>query len=370
MGKLAASASGLWHTVRGAGRARTDEEHVRSAVAWLDAAQRASGGGGFAHSFSLTRGWEEPYPETTGYLLPSLRCAGTRFGIAEAEPLLHNAARWLASVQGADGSFLDLAGCKRVFDTGQILHGWNDLAEHAPHLVERERHVCTARWIADQQDEDGSFVRTSWRGAARSYYVRVGAALIRAGRLLADAPLLAAGMRNLRWTLAQQEANGFFRHSAFDAGPPFLHTMIYVVEGLLDAHADSHEAAPLEAALRMMEPLRAAAARGVLPRSRYRDDFAPVDRELCLPGLAQWAGACFRLAALGYRDYHAPARAAVAALKAHQIVSRDPALDGGLFGSAPLWGRYMRCAVPNWGVKFLIDALLAHAEQCQSTGRG
>jgi hypothetical protein len=360
MRTLATSARGLWHTVRAGGQARADERHVRSAIGWLGAAQRAGAGGGFAHSFNLLRGWEKPYPETTGYILPSLRRADERYGIAEAAPLVERASRWLAAVQQPDGSFLDLAGRKQVFDSGQILHGWNDLAAHMPHLVEPERHLRTARWIAEQQESDGSFVRHSWGGAARSYYVRVGAALLRAGRQFGDPALVAAGKRNLRWTMAQQEANGFFRHMAFDAGPPFLHTMIYVAEGLIDAQDDAPEEPLLDATLRLTETLRLAAERDGLPRSRYRPDFSPVDRELCLPGLAQWACLCFRLAARGHRAYVAPGRSSIAALKLRQIVSADPALDGGLFGSAPFWGRYMRWAVPNWGVKFLIDALLAH----------
>lgn len=360
-----ATFSACWQGLRAAAgvgaRVRSDEEHVRSAVAWLHAAERAGGDGGFAHSFSLRHGWAKSYPETTGYILPSLRQADARFGIAEAMPLIENAAAWLAAVQGPDGSFRDLAGRKQVFDAGQILHGWNDLATHLPHLVAPERHLRTARWVAAQQQSDGSFVRHTWRNAARSYYVRVGAALIRAGRLFGDAAVLGAGKRNLAWTLAQQETSGFFRHMSFDAGPPFLHTMIYVIEGLLDAHAETRDEAPLGAAVRLGEGLRQAAVRDGLARSRYRGDFTAVDRELCLPGLAQWAAQCRRLAALGFDAYAAPADAAIAALKRRQIVSADPALDGGLFGSAPVWGRYMRFAIPNWGVKFLIDALVAHA---------
>jgi hypothetical protein len=335
---------------------------VRGAVAWLGTAQRAGGGGGFAHSYHLLHGWERPYPETTGYILPTLRRADARFGIAGAAAMIEAALRWLASVQNEDGSFCDLDGEKQVFDTGQILHGWNDLGVAAPHLVDAGLMRRAARWICAQQEADGSFVRHAWRGIAHSYYARVGAALVWAGRLLGEAEIEAAGMRHLRWVLAQQEANGFFRALSFDAGPPFLHTMIYVVEGLLDGFSGAGEAAFLAAALRFTEPLGAAAERDGLPRSRYRADFTPVDRELCLPGLAQWAAVCFRLAALGHGAYREPGQRALAALKERQLVSADPRLDGGLFGSAPLWGRYLRLCVPNWGVKFLVDALLAPGE--------
>jgi hypothetical protein len=217
-----------------------------------------------------------------------------------------------------------------------------------------------AHWLRAQQEPDGSFVRNAWRGA-RSYYARVGAALLRAGRLLQDDEMVEAGRRNLRCTLARQRPNGFFDALSFDDGPPFLHTMIYVVEGLLDGHEDTGDAALLAGALRFTAPLAEAAGRDGLPRSRYRDDFCAVDRELCLPGLAQWAAQCFRLEALGHKDYEAPGRRALAALRDRQIVSADRRLDGGLFGSAPAWGRYLRLALPNWGAKYLIDAFLASA---------
>ena len=358
MRQLATSLSALGAS----GHPRAEEAHVKSAVAWLGEAQRAGGGGGFAHSYHLLHGWERPYPETTGYILPTLRRADARFGIACAAAMIEAALGWLASVQGEDGSFCDLDGRKQVFDTGQILHGWNDLGLAAPHLVDPGLQRRAARWICAQQEEDGSFLRHAWRGIAHSYYARVGAALVRAGRLLGEAAIADAGMRHLRWVLAQQEPNGFFRALSFDAGPPFLHTMIYVVEGLLDGFADTGETALIDAALRFMEPLAAAAARDGLPRSRYRPDFTPVDRELCLPGLAQWVGVCFRLGALGHAAYRAPGDRALAALKERQLVSADRRLDGGLFGSAPMWGRYLRLSVPNWGVKFLIDALLAPGE--------
>lgn len=342
-------------------RPAASEEHVRRAVAWLAAAQKAAGGGGFAHSFHLFHGWRRAYPETTGYILPSLVRAGTRFRIAGTEALVERAVQWLASIQQPDGSFHDLSGRAQVFDTGQILYGWNELTKLQPELVERERVARAARWIAAQQEPDGRFERNTWSGA-RSYYVRVGAALIGAGQYLGDASLVEAGERNIRWTLSQQQPNGFFDRMSFDERPPFLHTMIYVVEGLLDAFAVTKHQEHLDAVLRFLEPLRLSTGRSALPRSRYRADFVAIGRELCLPGLAQWAAQCWRLAGMGYTAYRDAGAAAVAALKRHQLFAPRPEIDGGMFGSAPLWGHYMRWSVPNWGVKFFIDALLAENE--------
>jgi hypothetical protein len=33
-------------------------------------------------------------------------------------------------------------------------------------------------------------------------------------------------------------------------------------------------------------------------------------------------------------------------------------IRGGLSGSHPIWGRYLRWRYPNWSVKFFLDALL------------
>ena len=346
----------LWRAARP--RARADADHLGAALDWLLVAQRAGGGGGFAHSFHLLRGWGPAYPETTGYILQSLRRAWQRDRRNALLAAIEAAARWLASVQQPDGSFLDLAGRPQVFDTAQILYGWNDLAAHLPDLVARDRHAGAARWIAAQQEPDGSFRTHAYNAIPHSYYARVGAALLAAGRVLDDARLGEAGRRNLRWVLAQQQPNGAFRLMSFDAAPPYLHTMIYVAEGLLDAHAETGDGECLAALLRFAAALRAAAGRDGDLRSQYDADLAVANGELCLTGLAQWAGLCQRLAAMGHADYAGEAGRTLALLRRYQILCGDPRLHGGLPGSAPLWGRYMRLAIPNWGVKFFVDALL------------
>jgi hypothetical protein len=46
-------------------------------------------------------------------------------------------------------------------------------------------------------------------------------------------------------------------------------------------------------------------------------------------------------------------------LKSLQVVdTADPALDGAIPGSFPLFGEYMRAGYPNWATKYFIDALL------------
>jgi hypothetical protein len=44
---------------------------------------------------------------------------------------------------------------------------------------------------------------------------------------------------------------------------------------------------------------------------------------------------------------------------AQSLRERAPGIHGGIPGSDPVWGRYVRFALPNWAAKFYIDALLA-----------
>jgi hypothetical protein len=248
----------------------------------------------------------------------------------------------------------------QVFDTGQVLIGFNYLAEQAPDLADMDVLCRASRWLVAAQEPDGSFVRHAYNGVPHSYYSRVGASLVTAGRIIGDKAVVDAGLANLAWTLQQQQPNGFFHHLSFDREPPFLHTMVYAVEGLLMGFAETGDVAYLDGASRFCARLLDASA-GQVPFSQYNADFTPANRERCLTGVAQWAGVCLELALLrGDERYRAAAVQAIDYLKTRQIMSTgDARLLGGLMGSDGPMGAYMRLAIPNWGVKFLIDALLA-----------
>ena len=341
-------------------RANTDETHACAAAGWLIRAQRVSGSGGFSHSYHLLRGWLPPYPETTGYIVPTLHRLYQRNNDPALRASIVDAVAWLKSVQQWDGSFTDLQGNPQVFDTGQILIGLNYLAEQASDLSDEEVLARAARWLASVQDADGSFITHAYNKIAHSYYARVGAAMAAVGRLLNDAKLFRGGVANLNWVLAQQESNGFFRNLSFDQLPPFLHTMVYVIEGLLDGHAETGTASLLAAVIRFAERLlEISQKRDHILRSQYNSDFTVANPEKCMTGLAQWAAVCFRIARITKDDsYRAEGLKTVEFLKLHQIQCHDGNLQGGLWGSDPPWGRYMRLSIPNWGVKFFIDALL------------
>lgn len=339
---------------------QSDDTHIQAGLEWLLRAQSMDGSGGYAHSFGFVDGWTSPYPETTGYLIPTLHQAYMRYQVPALLASAVSATRWLYTIQRPDGSFADLQGRAQVFDTGQILIGLNYVAEHVQSERNDQATRSAAEWLVRVQEPDGSFVRHAYHDRCHSYYSRVGAALIRTGHILGLMDCEHAGRRNLEWTLSQQSSSGYFSHMSFDERPPFLHTMVYVMEGLLDGYELTRDRRYLESVLRFAEPLlRCSNQRDHLLRSRYHSDFTVADSGRCLVGLAQWAGVCFRLFAVtGNERYREEGCKSARYVKSKQLFVRQKDVCGGLPGSAPVNGHYMGYSLPNWGLKFFIDALM------------
>jgi hypothetical protein len=76
------------------------------------------------HSPSGVLNWEngQAYPEVTGYLIPTLLKYGE-------DKLARQYADWLLSIQNADGSFNDINGLARTFDTAAIMEGLYAIGE-------------------------------------------------------------------------------------------------------------------------------------------------------------------------------------------------------------------------------------------------
>ena len=333
--------------------------HAGRAMDWLVHSEAVTGGRGFAHSLHFVRGWLPGYPETSGYIVPTLLIAAQRYGRPDAEAAALRAWDWLVAAQNRDGSFADLAGKSQVFDTGQILIGANFLARRG-HETAREVALKAAAWLVGQQAEAGCFEASSYNNRPHAYYSRVGAALVDIGDWSGNTSYRNSGLRNLAWTMAQQDrANGWFQHMSFADHAPFSHTMIYTLEGLLAGYRFTGDQSYLDGVLRCAASLsEAIARRGGVIRSQYNEGFHALDDQICVTGLSQWSALCFRLVRLGHSQFAQQAQSSLVAARRLQIQSSKPDIGGALQGSVPLSGRYMRFALPNWGVKFFLDSLL------------
>ncbi len=151
----------------GAARSRQSpvwSEAVDAGIRWLCLAHDVAGGGGVAGSFSLLRGWEPPFPETTGYILQTLLDYGRRTGNAEYVERARQMGDWEIDLQNGDGGVIHgvITGHPKpssVFNTGMVVHGWLDLHQAGEDVRYLDAAVRAGRFLANTQDADGI-----WRG--------------------------------------------------------------------------------------------------------------------------------------------------------------------------------------------------------------
>ena len=358
--KLAGS---LRHQMAGKGRIGENRLHIEAGVRWLMRAQE-KGGGGFSRRYCLYSGWDKPYIETTGYIVPTLLSAGRYLKDEQVRAGARRAADWLLGMQKENGAFCDTdTGMEQAFDTGQVLTGLIAAFREWDDRRFLDAALRAGTWLADVQEEDGSWERYAYNGIKHTYYVKVAAALLSLSEATGNSGFHEAGLRNIGWTLDHQDEDGYFQQMQFRNGEyPFLHTVAYVLEGLLDAYLIVKEEEILAAVLRTVSVLKEINRdRDQLLLSQYSENWLAINREKCVTGLAQWADVAMRTHDItGDEILLDQAIKTMYYLKSKQYSGPEPDLYGSLPGSVPLWGKYLGFCYPNWGVKFFIDALLSY----------
>jgi hypothetical protein len=360
-----------------AGAVREDPglDQVRDAcIDWLKLAQdqSASADGGVARHYSLIDGWSASYPETTGYVIPTLlRIAADR----SDDDLAMRARRmldWLLGIQLPGGGFQGGMVNERpvvpvTFNTGQILLGLAAGVAHfgAPY---HGAAVAAADWLRDSQDDDGGWRNHPTPFAApgeKAYETHVAWGLMEADRVLPDRGYGAAALRNVDWALSYQQRNGWFAHCCLlDPRQPLTHTIGYALRGVIEAYRFSGQSRYLAAAQCTADALMAVARRdGALPGRLSRDWQGSVNWT-CLTGNVQIAHCWLML----FTDT-GEARYRAAGIAANQFVRRtvttgvaNPGIRGGVKGSFPVYGAYGRYQYLNWACKFLLDSLCLESE--------
>ena len=328
--------------------------------------QEATGDDGVG-SYHLIEGHGRTYPETTGYIVPTLLAAADVLRRPELADHALRASRLLLRLQlptgGWQGGRVGEARGEVVFNTAQVIRGM--LATHA-HTGE-ERYLQAACRAGDRicavQEDDGSWARHNFLGVARVYDTYVDAPLLALAGVTGNDRYSAAAQRNLQWVLARQQANGWFadadntlRHN----DRPITHTIAYTIDGLVECHLRGGGGALLHAARRAADPLRDLFLAGGRLHGRYDSTWRGSEAAITT-GCAQMSIVWWRLHAItGEAAYREAAEGMLLWLRRVQALGMcGPApAQGAVTGSFPLWGRYEKFACPNWAQKYLADALL------------
>jgi hypothetical protein len=344
---------------------------AQALLAWLRQAFVAGGGDAAAASYTMVAGWTAPYPEITGYCIPTLLDYGARTRDGSLIDLAQRAGLWLASTRLPGGAI-----CRKqwhpgnttpsVFNTGQVLDGWCALARVDSAHPTRWLHLAreAADWLVAEQEPDGTWKRHAYNGLAHTYYTRVAGPLAVLATMVGEARYADAARRHVDWVLHQQDADGWVHRAAFARSEaPTTHTIAYVLEGLLMTAASLDEPRYLEAADRAARALRRIfERRGSLP-GRFDTGWREAATWRCITGDAQIGLVWAQLArTTGDAAYH-EAAAQMADQVRHTIELRAdwPEISGALPGSLPRSGDYDRYAYPTHAAKFALDLLAALA---------
>jgi len=343
------------------------ETAIDESMAWLGRAQDHSSthDGGVARHYSLIDGWGPSYPETTGYIVPTMLA----YAKWKNDEVFRHRARgmldWLLAIQRPSGGFQagtvdDRPVVPATFNTGQILlalaSGVQEFGEHYRGSLRR-----AADWLVNTQDPDGCWRKYPSPFAEpgeKAYDTHVAWGLMEAARVEDRRAYGEAALANVQWALRQQQENGWFdKCCVLDDTQPLTHTIGYVLRGIVEAYRFSKEPSLLQASRKTADALLSALKPdGFLP-GRLDHQWRGTVSWACLTGTAQIAYCWLML----FQDT-ADTRYRYAAFAANQYVRRTmrvdgpPGIRGGIKGSFPVDGCYGTYQYLNWACKFFVDS--------------
>ena len=82
-----------------------DKIYIENVAEWLNEAQNVQGDGGFSGRFDIKSGWSSSYPETTGYIVPTLIALSKELNDSNFIERAERAIKFLLSLQLKEGGF-------------------------------------------------------------------------------------------------------------------------------------------------------------------------------------------------------------------------------------------------------------------------
>ena len=362
------------------GGARSEEQdpmkHIEAGVDWICHAQDAFHGGGVARSYSLVyhpffkrRGWFAPYPETTGYIIPTLFDYGRLVNRQEFADRAVRMADWECLVQlesgAVQGGMIDQTPSPAIFNTGQVIFGWIRAFQETGQSAYLVSAVKAGKFLLSQQDPDGAWRKAlsdftnNSRMSSYTYNTRTAWALMELALVTGDEEFEAAAIRNVEFALGQQNENGWFQSNCLtQPDRPLTHTIAYCIRGIMEIGAIIKNQEYQAKARRAADAVLARQRPDGTLAGRFNERWEPAVDWRCLTGEAQMAGIWGRLYQItGQPEYLEGMRRTNAALRKIQFLHTDhPGLYGGISGSHPIQGAYGRFEILNWAVKFFVDA--------------
>ncbi len=357
------------------------QTHLQLAFDWISAAQDSSADSGVARSYHLTYdkffgfvGWCPSYPETSGYIIPSLYNFSRLSQDLQWAERARRIADWQIDIQLDSGAVMsgyvgqnDNVVLPAVFNTGQVIFGWLRAAQETGD----ERFLDAARragefLLSNQSPKTGTWEKglspyLTKSHSHRTYNVRTAWALHALGKQLDRNDFVDGALTNANFIVSSQAENGWLDSNCLlDANIPLLHTIAYSARGLLEIGLAEQDSLIIDASRKIADGVIASLGEDGFLAGRFDRDWQPAVDWTCPTASAQLG---IVLGKLGHSqnepDYLLQMRGILNSLLPLQISDTGKSyLDGGLFGSVPIENRYGRYQLLNWAAKFFADLIM------------
>lgn len=338
---------------------------TRAAISWLRRSFAATGYQGSAHSWHPVLGWNKAYPETTGYIIPTLLDYAVLHHDNSLRDLAVQAANWLTTIQLPGGAFAGLlAGHTQpsVFNTSQILFGLTRIVqEHRANKPVQQALERAVTWLVDVLEQDGSWRQHSFvPGFTPAYYTRAVWAVLYANQVLGstmveDKMRAAIGFYSKSFLTENEVGNWGFKPGK----PAFTHTIAYTLEGFWESAlqlGDAHLLRDIQLIAGKLLTVRASSNNQTA--GAYQNNWQGDYSFLCLTGNAQLSVFYHRLfEKTGDLRYRIASQDFLREILPHQCLHGSANRYGAMAGSAPFWDKYLPFRYPNWAAKFFLDAM-------------
>jgi hypothetical protein len=346
------------------------EQRLLQSIKWLIKSSHKNGGS--RAYFSPLKGWSKSYPETTGYIIPTLLTYHEKEKFLTAKNTAIDLGKWLCSIQNEEGSwnggYHPASGQNpSIFNTAQILFGMVALFKESNKESWMISAHKAATWLANQSGPDGLWEEGHYNNFNPTYYTRVAWPMLLVAETLDDDYIKKNAIKTLDTLLKRQNDNGSFQGWGFsEEKPAFTHTIVYTIRGFIESSIllDDWQryGKPVETTMNKIYKL-AELNNGRLAGA-YDLEWNPKNYYTCLSGNAQMA-----LCLMRWHQQYPDLRLLNAASKLIDTVAKAQvtslsfkSMKGAIAGSKPIWGRYMFMRYPNWAAKFYADSLILFTE--------
>lgn len=336
---------------------------LQDAINWLMHSQDSMTDKGFG-TYYITDGWTSSYPETSGYIIPTLLLADKQ----KYKDRVVQCADWLLQIQKPSGGWQSMYVADNrpevVFNTGQVIRGLIAVYELTGDQKYLDACIRSCNWLCSIQEEDGSWQKHAFMNQKRVYDAYVDHPLLLVWKITGNEKYKTAAIKNLDWIVDhKQKENGWLEdcdNTIKHNDRPILHTISYTIDGLIHSGLILNDKKYIQAGKKSADQLLRIFHQKQWLNGRWDKNWNGSEYVLCT-GCAQISIVWLILYQItGDVNYLSASQKMNNQLVYIQQRNYHESQNtkGALTGSFPLWGKYEPFGFPNWATKYFADALL------------